>query len=590
MAGVAIVGSDKKQAPEEKKPGNAENRKIVIGQKQNSKNGQEGKNSGKGGKEGVVSFQGPRMDGDSSSPVTYLSEMNDLQPQLIRKLLNQQEQALITPNLQKVWNPRGNDSLEPTNIEHHEVEDGFDLVFTFTNSGATPRRLGEVVIGGIRFPESIVTRAIFSDGKSIPLSHNNAPYFGGGKNYPGGLYSPVAILQNGDDTIGVSMLYDVREYRHDVFIRVESPGGIFTHGGRNWQVRFVFDRDDDDEGGRILPGQTRVYRVCVRAQKSDPSEWVRTLKPYRDFFRETYGPVRYERDPRPVVGMITAMPSIASVSNPRGFVGTADRPDLAGFEPIVEKLQEQVDKGFERVMIWSPSGVYRNNVQNNYPFNFTSGWNTVPALARSKHVLKEFGDSETDLGLWWGNSSNLMPRGWDAAYSVRFDPKYPFHVNRGREEMNGAVSVGATTVGLDAMSGMPAWNAYDWVLQLQSEYPQVRFVFETMAPDFIHTITPTYIYGTRIPETDPYGANNPHLLADFLNPGHEIWAQISGHDIKVNLGLPSHVPVPQAALYERAAQAANQGYVPMIFGPVPTTEGLDAAESWLYTIPEDLQD
>ncbi len=594
VAGVFVEGDGKKEPPKVDKPQPKRPGKVVIVNKGGEKKAPDTESKGETGatrdSSGVVSFQGPRPNGSGTAAITYTSGMHDYQPELIQKILNQEDRALISPNLQRVWIPRGNDSLEPSSIEHIEAENGFDLVFTFTNNGSTARRLGEVLVGGIRFPENITTRAIFNDGKPQSLSHNNAPYFGGGKKYPGGLYSPVAILQNGEETIGVSLMYDVREYRHDVFIRVESPGGIYTHGGRNWQVRFVFDREDDDEGGRIKPGETRVYRVSVRAEKENPDEWIRTLLPYREFFRETYGPVRYERDPRPVVGVITALSSRASVSNPRGFVGTTDRLDLVGFGPFVEKLEEQVDKGFERVMIWTPSGVNRINTQNNFPFNFTSGWNTVPALAQSKDELKAFGDTDVDLGLWWGNSSKLMPRAWDSAHVVPFDPQYPFHVNRGREEMNGAMSVSATTIGLDAMSGAPAWDAYDWVLQLQSEYPGVRFIFETMAPDFVHTITPTYLYGTRIPETDPYAANNPHLLADFLNPGHETWAQISSHDIKVNLGLPAHVPTPPTVLYERVAQAANQGYVPVVFGPIPSTEGIDARESWLYTIPEDLRD
>jgi hypothetical protein len=573
VAGVSVGGNAGDKVPSRRKP--------------DSRRGDsEQKAADQGATGGVVSVRGPRP-----VAISYESSLVNMEPELIRRTGRAaDDKILISSNRHKIWIPRGNDSIAPANIEHIEMENGFDLVFTFTNSTSTPRRMGEIVIGGIRFPEMIGTRAIFNDGKLIQISHNNQNYFQGGANYPGGLYSPVAVLQSGHNTIGVSMLYDVREYRHDVFIRVESPGGIHVHGGRNWQVRYVFDRDDDDEGGRIQPGETRTYRVCVRATHENPQEWVRTLTPYRDFFRETYGPVRYERDPRPVAGMHMAFSSRASTSNPRGFLGTSDRPDIAGFEPVVDKLENLVNSGFSRTMLWAPTGVYRVNIHNNYPFDFTSGWATIPAMAQSKGILGEFGATSADLGLWWGNSSHLMPRSWDHSHSVEFDAQFPFHVNRAREELNGAASVNATTIGLDAMSGMPAWNAYDWVLQLQSEYPQMRFVFETMAPDFIHTLVPTYVYGTRIPADDPFAANNAHTLADFLNPGHETWASISGQDVKINAGLPPTAPTPRDLLYKRAAEAAEHGYVPVIFGPVPMTDGLEAQASWERTVPADLQD
>ncbi len=470
-----------------------------------------------------------------------------------------------------------------------EVENGFDLIFEFNNNTVSPKRLGEIVVGGIRFPESITTRAIYNDGKPLPLSHNNAPYFGGGATYPGALYSPVAVVQSGQDTIGMSLLYDVREYRHGVFIRVESPGGIYTHGGRNWQTRFVFDRDDKDEGGRIQPGETRTYRVCVRVHHGDPSEWVRTLLPYREFFSSVYGPVRYERDPRPVRGTELAQVAYLSQENPRGFMGGDLRPDIAGFLPLVEKLMYQQVEGFDRFMIWQPTGLYLVNRASNYPFNFTSGWDSIPMLNDTKEYLEKFASSQAELGLWWGNTSSVMPRQWDVGPRERFDPSNPYHVNRAKEELDGAMQVGAEIIGMDAMSSMPAWDAYDWLLHLQSEYPDTTFIFETLSPDFIHTITPTFLYGTRIPETSPFAATSPLLLADFLNPGHETWALISGQDVKLNAGLPSTDPVPFSLFYERCKKAARDGYVPVVFGPMPTTTDLSAAESWLTTIPADLR-
>lgn len=522
----------------------------------------------------------------------YESSLTAQQPTLTRVTTGPAGETrvdLISPNRHTVW-IAGEDTIAPSTIEHVPHETGFDLVFDFHNDTAEQKRLGQFVVGGIRFPKTIINRAIFNDGKPLKLSHSDGPYFGGGANYPGALYSPAAVVQSGNDTIGMSLQYDVREYRHGVFIRVESPGGIYEQGGRNWQVRFQLARGDQDAGGKLEPGESRRYTLSVRAHYGDREQWVRTMVPYRDFFKETYGPVRYERDPRPVRGTEFAQVALTSVQNPRGFLGGEHRPDLAGFGPSVETLEDFVRAGYERIMVWSPSGVNRVNRAGNYPFNFTTGWESHPRLRDSAVLLKEFGRGPSDFGLWWGNSSYVMPKEWDVPGRTKLDIRNPDHVRRAREELDAAIAVNATTIGLDAMSSLPAWDAYEWVLQLQDEYPDVRFIFETLSPDFIHTLTPTYLYGTRIPEYDPFAANSPMMLADFLNPGHETWAQISGQDVKINSGLPPTAATPANLLYQRARKAAQDGYIPVVFGPVPTTQDLDARESWKHTIPIDLRD
>lgn len=522
----------------------------------------------------------------------YESRLENRQPTLVRVTTgpNGTERVnLITPNRHPVWIANA-DSIAPKSIELVPEADGFDLVFEFENTTNDRKRMGEFVVGGIRFPQQIVYRALFNDGKPLPLDHRGAPYFGGGANYPGALYSPAAVVHSGSDTIGMALHYDVRKYRHGVFIRVESPGGIYDHDGRNWQVRFNLARGDNDPGGRLDPGEQRVYRLSVRTFHGDRSEWVRTLVPYRDFFRQTYGPVRYQRDPRPVRGAELAQVAHTSPQNPRGFLGGENRPDLVGFQPVVDMMRDFERTGFRRIMIWSPSGVNRVNLDGNYPFNFTTGWQSSARLRESVGLLRNYGAGSSDFGLWWGNSSFVMPREWDVPGRAPFDIRNPQHVERAREELNAARATNVTTIGLDAMSSMPAWDAYEWVLQLQSEYPEMRFIFETLSPDFIHTIAPTYLYGTRIPENDPFAANSPMMLADFLNPGHETWAQISGQDVKINSGLPPTAATPANILYERARKAAHDGYVPVVFGPVPTAAGLEAQESWKRTVPPDLRD
>lgn len=534
-------------------------------------------------KRNVVSIRG------GNAEPSYEASFENLQATLIRTQPDREPAELITPNLQKIWTERGDDSLAPKSIEFVEADHGFDVIFRFDNDTNEPKGLGRIILGGIRFPESIVTRAVENDGKPLQLSNGGGNYFGGGMNYPNGFYSPVAVVQSGNDTIGVSLNYDVREYRHSVFIRVESPGGIYTHGGRNWQVRFEFDREENDPGGRLEPGERRLYRLCVRTHHGNPEEWVRTLQPYRDFFQKTYGPVRYERDPRPVQAKSIAQSALISSDNPRGFREGPNRIDVGGLQPLINQLGEYEQAGFERIVLWAPSGMYDENRQLNYTFNMTTGMKSIPAVEETMPLLSEYASGPVDFGLWWGRTAYIMPKEWDTGPEEKFDFRNPEHVARAWEELDIARELNATIIGLDAMSGMPAWDGYEWIQMMQARYPEMKFIAETLCADFVHTITPTFFRGTRVPENHRLAATTPMNLADFLNPGHETWAQIAGQDVKINAGLPPSAPLPVGLFYERCRKAAYDGYVPVVFGNLPSTHGLRAAESWLRTVPADLR-
>jgi hypothetical protein len=241
-------------------------------------------------------------------------------------------------------------------------------------------------------------------------------------------------------------------------------------------------------------------------------------------------------------------------------------------------------------MLWAPSGMYSENRDLNFTFNMTTGMKSMPMVEQTMPILSEYASGPVDFGLWWGKTSYIMPREWDTGPQERFNYRNPAHVERAWEELDIARELNATIIGLDAMSGMPAWDAYEWIQIMQARYPEMRFVAETLCPDFIHTITPTFVRGTRVPENHRFAAITPMTLADFLNPGHETWAQISAQDVKINAGLPPSSPVPVGLFYERCRKAAYDGYVPVVFGPLPSSQGLTAAESWLRTVPADIRE
>ncbi len=500
------------------------------------------------------------------------------------------ELDVIAPNLHPFWKGNPAKSIEPM-VETTMTDAGIDVRFTFHNHTNTPKELGHVAIGGIRFGEDIESRMIELEGKRTELSHNGSTYFGGGAYYPGRLYSPVAVVRDGDYTIGVSLQYELLEYQHHVFVRVESPGGQYTHGGRNRQVLMKLNPSNSDRynpDGDLQPGETREYVMSVRVHKGDPNEWVRTLLPYREFFQQTYGGPRYERDPRPVAGLALANTRRLRYGNPRGFNRQQTRPDLHGWGPMTGVFQEFVDDGYDRLMVIVPSGLFRAARLNNFPFVFATGLRDGGPMEDTLPQLAAFAGSGVELGMWWGNSAKVM-QGWDTYEWERFDPTDPQHRAAAFAEMDAAIDVNTTCVGLDAMSQLPSWVSYPWIVDLQEKYPNVRFVVEAMAEDVMHTLGPTYVWATRPLGMEEHQANEPHFLADFLVPGHETWARVDAGVLKQWYNLPSTSPVPERIMLDHIAKTAAKGYVPVVHGRCEVPKDLLAAESWLQTVPEDLR-
>src|SRR6185295_4481182 len=105
---------------------------------------------------------------------------------------------------------------------------------------------------------------------------------------------------------------------------------LATNGPGTWQTV--------DYGATLKPNEWRRYVVSVRVT-TNPAEWIRTLVPYRNYFRWVYGGVRYQRDPNPVWGTMMSDPSWCSASNPLGWL--SDRPDLNGWAATARVLREQ---------------------------------------------------------------------------------------------------------------------------------------------------------------------------------------------------------------------------------------------------------
>ncbi len=456
--------------------------------------------------------------------------------------------------------------LHPT-VVYTPKSNGADLTITYTNTTTAPARLGTIAITGIQFPLGMKFWQFGQDTK--PLTFDSYAKQGNDL-YPGGVYSPLTVLGDNLHTIGIALLYPAVLYDQQIVKFVVAaplaPGGDPT-APRPWAAGFRLEAN-------LAPGATRTYTLTVRAIRAG-GNWLHTAVPYRDYFQWTYGPVKYARDARSVLGQAAAFLEFVTPTNPRGYAGQDLRPDLNGWKPWADRFRLDASRGgFGRVMLWNPSGVF-NNSPLNFPFQFMTGMLPYPVAASTLHELAALRTNPgLEVGFWWGHSLSVMEQ-WNPTTGHNLNPYNQADVDRAFAELNIAVAAGASIIGLDAFK-MPSPAAqYFWLQQMRVHSPGIKFVQENAASDIFHNLSPTFHEANVIV--------HPHILGDLLNPGHETWAAITEAG-KIG-GRRNTMPILGDEEVERVR---DLGFVPLTYGWTPRT-ARPAAESWMQTIPESIR-
>lgn len=495
---------------------------------------------------------------------------------------------------QIIWKPDPNGtSLAPT-ISIESAPNGFDIVAEYSASPllTSPRRLGAIEIYRVL---EVMSHGnddyVFHDFIKGGATGNTTGALSNYHFYPGGTsasYVPSNALTTHLDgpsypdskySLVVTALYPVVEYNHPVSVRLERACTAIDRCSINAKIRFNWSETPASNGiynsdADIQPGEDRTYRIQVRyipwAHEDlcpDEANWLYGLESYRREFRRLYGPVQYTRDRRPMINTIMAQGEHYDTDNPYGFA-TSIRPDRYGFQPLVDRLEDQSDDGWERLNIRVPTGLYPENTLPNFPFQFTSQWSfmdqldfsTTPPTVISPpnivqntlYLLPDYVDKEgVELNLWWGRSDQFPSdyyssnNGWGTGSMLPFDRTDSNHTGAAFTELDGAEYVKATGIGLDAFSvaggsdSLTPRDGYFWLMKMKSEYPDMKFTIEPQTVDFMHTLGPNWLN-----MTNSYNASKPifnwaegaysytlpagFILADFLNPGQESRAMLQG--------------------------------------------------------------
>ncbi|MCC6659399.1 MAG: hypothetical protein IT437_00800 [Phycisphaerales bacterium] len=536
---------------------------------------------------GCSSVTGQQVPAAETGPRLVTSQLIDGQV-LMRDANN--GRVLIHNRGLTIYNP--GDSLAP-DVTMQEQPSGFDLLLNYRNTGAQRRGVGNIRLGVVTLGPDITYEDFRHNSADLPLNVQTITALGW--NYPADLYSPVAVLRNGTYAIGISLQYPVIAYAHDAIITVASPRGAYMNGegGQGWAVGF------DVSGaphGRAMqhpavlePGESRRYVLSVRVTRK-PDQWVRTLAPYRDYFNWGYGGVRYELDPTPLLAINPADPTYISPTNPAGW-GPDTRPDTYGWSRWTQKMNGPLG-AWPGYMVWTPTGLYNQHTENNYPFQFTTRWRSNPRLMSALDSEDGFPSVRARgkrLGLWWGRSLQVAGQ-WNAATLTPLDPHNPAHVEAATAELDLAVRAGVSVIGLDSFSHdlMPIWEQVLWLKAMQAKAPGVKFVIEPSACDVMHRLAASFIDGWNFENVhtidDLYKVKNPDALADFLLPGHETWVGMRWDGWRQFNATPT-----PTRIHNDIRRYAQYGYVPVVFQEPAYSAEFRASDTEPATIPPEIR-
>lgn len=520
-----------------------------------------------------------------------------------RVIIDTRDTALWSKFGANKWQKQQNWAVPKTSIEQRPG--GVDIVFRFENNTSTPALLGEFRMPGMNLPGTIETRNFYLDASETTLTRSgpaNKHWYSRHYSYPSQLYAPVMLLGDDDYSIGVSLNYPVTEFQHAVrtqYMSVVYPGDQGTAWLARFRTDYAYTMDGEWEmRGRLQPGESRTYTMSVRIVKEragdHPNRWLQAFTPYRDFFRSTYGGVQYQRDPRPIqlLSMANRNQNNNREQNPRSYNFSGTRaPDRFGFTPWADYMRDRMDAGVERFNLVGISGAMWEHEHLNAPFLVATPFLNEPALAMARNSLDELRSLQSDganIGFWWGRSAQVM-FGWDTGQVAVLDPSNPAHIKAARDEIAAARQMGASTMGLDAFKNMSTWDAYGYLKEIRAENPDMDFVIEPMPADVLHTLAPGFLFVNRPKGQEDFAAEEPHVFADFLLPGHEIWGNIRSTPFYEQGLAVKGAGVPDPVLRAAAEKAAANGYSPVIFGePDIRNWDIDAKDSWKSSVPADL--
>lgn len=196
----------------------------------------------------------------------------------------------------------------------------------------------------------------------------------------------------------------------------------------------------------VPPRGARSYAMLLRVSAN--TDWKHLLQPYREHFTATFGPVRYESDPRLfAVAHVNRDAKSIGPQNPYGFHGGFRRLDLReGVAAFCDTLIPALEKaGGQGVIIWGQGGsdprgaMYRPDFDI-LPPEVEANWPALAARFREKGLR---------LGVTARPGEMAVRATWAQDTTVRLNADDPRHLELMWSRFKRMIDLGCTAFYLD---------------------------------------------------------------------------------------------------------------------------------------------
>lgn len=251
-----------------------------------------------------------------------------------------------------------------------------------------------------------------------------------GSYYPAGdVYSPVTTISSNTWGLGINWVeHDLRPVEIIV-----NPRERY----KDYQLRCWL------KNSPIPSGASSRYTMVLRIG-DQPGDWKYLLEPYRKWFAEYFGPVRYSMDFRVKAGVSCCSVENVSPSNPLGLYGQMDRQ---GWLPYLKQRVGHL-RNFNtgQVLIWGATGISSRGVNYRPDFDVLP-----PVLQNGLDQLKPFfhalGDKQ--FGFFSRPNTIAYQKSFDTDGDVAFNPQDLRQVRMADARYDNLRAIGATAFYLD---------------------------------------------------------------------------------------------------------------------------------------------
>ena len=410
---------------------------------------------------------------------------------------------------------------------------------------------------------------------------------------------------------------------------------------------------------KLAAGQSKTYKVNIKFAKvppvagvqasllpgmgsigigTDSAAIIETLTPYKEFLDRRYPPQTYTPDYRPVRGILLAYEHLiepsptASNYNPYGwdknnvnYTLVGGYPNTIGYTGVAAYVKDQLEnKGWDRAMIWTPSGL-SYKIGANYPPRSVTHWTEpnrvyTPPIGATSSITNNMDDAETIMKTMVDALDDTKQVGFWLGYSTysntEFDSPilYPmgsagFDVSVLQNNLSIVDNITNNSRGISkGIAGLDAWNSFSAVsprtldaysLITTVAHPSIKYITEGRACDYMHRTNPTYIdfYSpSGITQVD-----SSFGLANYFTPDHETWVGMNFSNsidlvVRGSSGCAHEIKMARGPLIK---SVIDMGMIPVVFeameqdyiygGPLTETgncscTGCDCCQDGCYTV------